>query len=99
MTVLIPTDSKNRFECVISSIEENNTWILLTLEEGQIQNFEFHDRKEEILEWIDYVVVLNDKEYYWPFKDEGSKILSVTNEKSVDEIVEAFLLNNLREIL
>lgn len=99
MTVLIPTDSKNRFECVISSIEENNTWILLTLEEGQIQNFEFHDRKEEILEWIDYVVVLNDKEYYWPFKDEGSKILSVTNEKSVDEIVEAFLFNNLREIL
>lgn len=98
MTILIPTDSNNRFESIISSIEENNSWALVTLVEGQIERCEFFDRKEDILEWIDYVIVLNDREYFWPFKEEGSKILTVSNQKSIDEIIESFLFNNLFEI-
>lgn len=98
MTILIPTNSSNRHESVISSIEENNSWAFITLEEGQISCCEFFDRKEEILEWIDYVIVLNDKEYFWPFIDENIKVLVVSNQKSIDEIIESFLLKNLEEI-
>jgi hypothetical protein len=95
MTILIPTDSNNRYESVISSIEENSSWAYITLNDGQIISCDFFDRKEEIIEWIDYVVVLNDKEYIWPFINEKTKVLIVDNQKSIDEIVEAFLLNNL----
>ena len=95
MTILIPTNSDNRHECVISSIEENSSWAYLTLDDGQIISCEFFERKEDIIEWIDYVVVLNDKEFIWPFVDENTKVLIVNNEKSIDEIVESFLLGNL----
>lgn len=98
MTILIPTDSNNRFGSVIASIEENNSWAFVTLAEGQIENCEFFDRKEEILEWIDYVIVLNEREYFWTFKEEGAKIMTVSTQKSIDEIIESFLLNNLKQI-
>ena len=29
MTILIPVDSKNRDECLISSIEENKAWAFI----------------------------------------------------------------------
>lgn len=98
MTILIPTDSNDRFGSVIASIEENNSWAFVTLVEGQIDRCEFFERKEDIIEWIDYVVVLNEREYFWPFKEEGSKILTVTNQKSIDEIIESFLFKDLCEI-
>ena len=36
MTILIPVDSKNRDECIISSIEENKAWAFVTLDEGRV---------------------------------------------------------------
>ncbi|RXJ81488.1 hypothetical protein [Arcobacter sp. F2176] len=95
MTLLIPTDSNNRHECIISSIEENNSWAYVILNDGQIISCDFFDRKEDVIEWIDYVIVLNDKEYIWPFLSENIKVLISNNEKSIDEIVESFLLNKL----
>ncbi|PLY10820.1 MAG: hypothetical protein C0626_04090 [Arcobacter sp.] len=97
MTLLIPTNSNNRHECIISSIEENSSWAYITLNDGQIISCDFFDRKEDIIEWIDYVVVINDKEFIWTFIDEKTKVLIVENQKSIDEIIESFLLNNLSE--
>ena len=71
MTILIPVDSKNRHECMISSIEENKAWAFITLDEGKIAKVEFFDRREDISVLIDSVVVINDLEYVWPFMDEG----------------------------
>lgn len=98
MTILIPTDSNKRFESIISSIEENNSWAFITLVEGQIDSCEFFDRKEDIIEWIDYVIVLNEREYIWPFIDEGTKVKFVKSQKSIDEIIEAFLLDDLVDL-
>ncbi len=97
MTLLIPTNSSNRHESVISSIEENSSWAYITLNDGQIISCDFFDRREDIIEWIDYVVVINDKEFVWTFIDEKTKVLIVENQKSIDEIIESFLLNNLLE--
>lgn len=97
MTILIPVDSKDRNQCVISSIEENNAWAFITLDEGKISNIEFFDRREDISCWIDCVVVINDLEYVWPFMDEGITALIAPTQKSIDEIVEAFLFKDLHD--
>ncbi len=97
MTILIPVDSKNRFECIISSIEENDAWAFVTLDEGKISSVEFFDRREDISCWIDAVVVINDLEYVWPFIDEGIIALIAPTQKSIDEIVEAFLFKDLHD--
>ena len=97
MTILIPVDSKNRHECIISSIEENKAWAFITLDEGKIANIEFYDRREDLTVWIDSVVVINDLEYVWPFMDEGIIALIAPSQKSIDEIVEAFLFKDLHD--
>ena len=98
MTLLIPTDSNLRHECLLASMEENNAWAFITLEEGQIATCEFYERREDILEWIDAVVVLNDKEYVWPFIEEGVIVLTAPTQRSIDEIVEAFLFKELHDL-
>ena len=97
MTILIPVDSKNRHECMISSIEENKAWAFITLDEGKIAKVEFFDRREDISVLIDSVVVINDLEYVWPFMDEGIIALVAPSQKSIDEIVEGFLFKYLHD--
>ena len=97
MTILIPVNSKNRDECIISSIEENKAWAFISLDEGKIDKIEFFDRREDISCWIDAVVVINNLEYVWPFMDEGIIALIAPNHKSIDEIVEAFLFKDLHD--
>ncbi|WP_121627742.1 hypothetical protein [Poseidonibacter antarcticus] len=97
MTVLIPVDSTDRNECVIASIEENKSWAFVTLDGGKITNVEFVDRREDIIEWIDAVVVINDQEYVWPFMDEGIIALVAPTQKSIDEIIEAFIFKDLHD--
>ena len=97
MTILIPVDSKNRDECLISSIEENKAWAFVSLEEGRVLSVEFFDRREDINSWIDAVVVINELEYVWPFMDEGIIALIAPTQKSIDEIVEAFLFKDLHD--
>jgi len=97
MTVLIPVDSTNRDECIISSIEENKSWAFVSLDGGNITNVEFVDRREDIIEWIDAVVVINDQEFAWPFIDEGIIALVAPTQKSIDEIIEAFIFKDLHD--
>jgi predicted Fe-Mo cluster-binding NifX family protein len=97
MTILIPVNSKNRDECLISSIEENKAWAFVSLEEGRVLSVEFFDRREDINSWIDAVVVINELEYVWPFMDEGIIALIAPTQKSIDEIVEAFLFKDLHD--
>ena len=97
MTILIPVDSKNRHECMISSIEENKAWAFITLDEGKIAKVVFFDRREDISVLIDSVVVINDLEYVWPFMDEGIIALVAPSQKSIDEIVEGFLFKDLHD--
>ena len=97
MTILIPVDKKNENECLISSIEENKAWAFVTLDEGRVEKVEFYDRREDITELIDAVVVINDLEYVWPFMYEGIIALIAPTQKSIDEFVEAFLYKDLHD--
>lgn len=97
MTVLIPVDSTNRDECIIASIEENKSWAFVSLEGGKISNVEFVDRREDIKVWIDAVVVINELEYVWPFMDEGIIALIAPTQKSIDEVIEAFIFKDLHD--
>ncbi len=98
MTVLIPTNNSQRHEAQISSMEENESWAFVTLNEGQIESCNFYDRREDIIEWIDAVVVINEQEYVWPFMEEGIIVLIAPFQKSIDEIIEAFLFKELHDL-
>ncbi len=98
MKILIPVDKKDRYFSIISSIEENVAWAMVSLDGAKISNVEFYERTEDIFCLINRLIVINKMEYIWPFKEDGIEILVINNEKSIDEIIEAMLLNKLQRI-
>lgn len=96
--LLIPTDSKKRFETRITTLDQKPKWCFIKLENGKIDTLKFFDNKEDIEEWIDCVVVENETEYVWPFIEENITVLVAPVQKSIDEIVEAFLFKELHDL-
>ncbi|RXJ86878.1 hypothetical protein [Arcobacter sp. CECT 8985] len=95
MNILIPVDINSRFEAVISSIEESNYWAYIDLDDGQIVNCEFLKYKEDTNCWIDHIIIINKDDYKEEFKQKEFSVLKTTTQKSIDEIIEALLLNKL----
>lgn len=97
MTILIPVDSRDEEECSLISMDNCKDWAFIKLDEGKVSSIEFFDSREDITEWIDAIVVINDKEYVWPFMDEGIIALVAPFQRSIDDIVEAFLFKDLHD--
>ena len=95
MKILIPVNTDDRYLCLISSIEENSSWALVSLNKGKISKVQFYNRKEDIPYDIDFLVVINELEFVWPLLEDGIEVYIARKEKSIDEIIVAFLLNKL----
>ncbi len=98
MTVLIPLNIKHRYESVITNINECKTWVFIQLEEGQIVKYDFYTNKDDIKSWIDYIIIINSQEYVWQFIEDGICVLVAPIQKSIDDIIEAFLFKELHDI-
>lgn len=98
MLILVPMDSDDVQEASLVSINDVKKWALINLEEGQVVEINHYDTREEIEEWIDAVVVINNSEYVWPFMEEQIMVLVAPMQRSIDDIVEAFLFKELHEI-
>lgn len=98
MTVLLPVDSEDRHKAQLCSIEENKTWALISLDEGQITSCIFYKTREDILDCIESIVVINEQEYIWPFMQEGIIVLIAPFQRSIDEVIEAFLFKELHDL-
>ncbi|RXJ58000.1 hypothetical protein [Candidatus Marinarcus aquaticus] len=98
MLILIPMNSNKRHEALITTLDQTKDWALIELDEGEIKDIRFFKRRDEIDEWIDCVVVENEQEYVWPFMEENITVLVAPTQKSIDEIVEAFLFKELHDL-
>jgi len=98
MNILIPVDDSDIDEAQIVSIDDINYWLLLELTEGKIIKSEFYQTREEISDWVDVVIINSQKEHVWPFMEEGIAVLVAPLQKSIDDIVEAYLFKELHSI-
>ena len=98
MNLLIPVDDSDIEEAQIVSLDNVNYWLLLELTEGKIVKSEFYQSRDEISDWVDVLIVNSQKEYVWPFMEEGIAILVAPLQKTVDDIVEAYLFKELHDI-
>ena len=98
MLILIPLDSNKRHEAVITTLDQTKAWALVDLDEGEIKEISFYKRREEINEWIDCAIVENEQEYVWTFMEENITVLVAPSQKSIDEIIEAFLFKELHDL-
>jgi len=94
MNILIPiNDEKN-----LCSMEENSSWAVATLIDGQTQNLQFFKTREAIDEFTEYVVVISKEEFISDFFLEGIGILIAPMQRTIDDIVEAYMFRELHEV-
>ena len=98
MNLLIPVDCDKRHEALITTLDNSDYWAFIELDEGQIVNCTFHKDRNDIKSWIESVVVINEQEYVWQFIEENIAVLVAPKQRSIDEIVEAFLFRELHDL-
>ncbi len=98
MNLLIPVDSNTKDKAVITALDKCVYWAFIQLEEGRISSCKFYKNRDDIEIYIQTIVVINEKEYVWQFQEEGIAVLIAPVQKSIDEIVEAFLFKELHDL-
>ena len=98
MYILIPMDSFNKEEATISKINDAKSWVQISLEEGEVVETSFNEDKDGLENFSEVLIVMDDNEYVWPFIELGMMILVAHTQRSIDEIMEAFLFRELNEM-
>ena len=98
MNLIIPVDCNKRHEALITTLDNSNDWVFIELNEGQIETCTFYKDRNDIEAWVETVVVINESEYVWQFQEEGIAVLVAPVQRSIDEIVEAFLFKELHDL-
>lgn len=98
MKILLPMDSNNTRGGLLVALNDVVKWALVDLEEGKIVEINYADTREEFNELIDVVTVISDNEYVWPFMEEHITVLVAHTQRSIDDVIEAFLFKELHEL-
>lgn len=98
MNLIIPVDCDKRHEALITTLDVSKDWAYIELDEGRIVSCEFFKDRNDIECWVETVIVINDQEYVWQFQEEGLAVLVAPVQRSIDEIVEAFLFKELHDL-
>lgn len=98
MNLLIPVDCNDRFSALLTPINEHKVWAYVELNAGQIVTLNFLNDKKETDCWVDYVIVISQNEQVLEFVQNNVQVLVAPTQRSIDEIVEAFLLSELNEL-
>lgn len=98
MNLLIPVDCNKRHEALLTTLDSSNDWAFVELEEGQISKCTFYKERTDIECWVETVVVINEQEYVWQFIEENIMVLVAPTQRSIDEVVEAYLFRELHDL-
>ena len=98
MYILLPMDSDNVQEAKLTKLEDVKIWAQILVEEGQIVEILHSKEKDGFKNFSECVVVANDNEYVWPFMELSMMVLVAHTQRSIDDIVEAYLFKELHDL-
>lgn len=98
MKILLPMDSDDTQEGQLVAINDAKKWALLDIEEGQVVEINYFDKKEDINDWVEAVVVVGDYEPVMEFIEQQIMVLVAHTQRYIDDIVEAFLFKELHDM-
>lgn len=91
-------DDSNKQEAQISIINDAKVWIQLLVEDGRVVEINQNEARDAFDNQSQVLVVKNDNEYVWPFIELGMMVLVAHTQRSIDDIVEAYLFKELNEM-
>ena len=94
MNILIPINDKKN----LCSMKENNSWAVVTIEKGKTKKISFYGSRKEINNFTQYIVVISKEEFISDFFLEGIGILIAPMQRSIEDIIEAYMFKELYEL-
>lgn len=98
MLLLVPMDSTEVQEANITKVYDAKTWAQLRIEEGELVEVLHHDKFDAFEEFSEAVIVVNDSEPVMDFINMSMMVLVAHTQKSIDDIVEAYLFRELHDL-
>lgn len=98
MNILLAMDCDDVEEAKLCKINDVVKWAMLVVEEGEVVEVLFADKREDFDIFAETVVVCNDNEYVWPFIEEQMQVLVAHTQRYIDDIVEAYLFKELHDL-
>jgi hypothetical protein len=98
MYILLPMDSNEVQEASLTKLEDVNVWVQMLVEDGQLVEVTHSEDKDGFEKLSECIVVANDNEYVWPFMEQNMMVLVAHTQRSIDDIVEAYLFKELHDL-
>lgn len=98
MYVLIPMDSDDVEEASLVKINDVKVWAQLLIEEGKVIEINHNVDKDAFENYSQAAIVIDDNEYVWPFMEQNMMVLVAHTQRSIDDIVEAYLFKELHDL-
>ncbi len=98
MLIWVPVKEKSEKDSKIAKVMEAKAWALVDFDAGVVKSIKFFDRREDFEDFADFIVLENKFENFMEYMNEGLVVLSVRDEQSIDEIIEAFKFKELDEV-
>jgi predicted Fe-Mo cluster-binding NifX family protein len=98
MNLIIPVDCNDLEEAQLVSVADAKYWAFLTMDGGKPTNEQFFEKREDIQEWIDVVIVNSEGEHIMPFMEENIAVLVAPMQRYIEDIVEAFIFKELHDL-
>jgi hypothetical protein len=98
MYILLAMDSDDVEEASLVKIDDVKVWTQLLIEEGELVEVNHSDEQRGFEKFSDAAVVISDNEHVWPFMELGMMVLVAHTQRSIDDIVEAYLFKELHDL-
>ena len=97
MYILLPMDSEGA-ESSLVKLDDVKVWTQICIEEGKLISTQYASQKDTFKNFSECVVVINDNEYVWPFMELSMMVLVAHTQRSVEDILEAYLFKELHDL-
>ena len=98
MNILLAMDCDDVEEAKLCNLNDVKKWVIVELEAGEVVEILFEDRREDFKVVAETVVVFDDNEYVWSFIEQQMQVLVAHTQRTIDEIIEAYLFKELHEL-
>ena len=98
MILLLPMDGDDTQESELTGVLTAAFWATVEIEEGRVVEINFYQNRSEIETFCDAVIVTNNYEPVMEFLDQQIMVLVAHFQKTIDDIIEAYLFRELHDL-
>ena len=98
MYLLLPMDSEDVQEAKLTSVMDAKIWAQLLVEEGEVVEVNHANEFDAFDNFSEAVILINDFENPMPFMEYNMMPLVAHTQRSIDDIVEAYLFRELHDM-